>query len=71
MSAAVAALLGDATRPSHVEALKFPEPLLPGGHASLEAEVAASREFVRFRVFDGDRTFASGRWRLTAGDRSA
>jgi 3-hydroxyacyl-[acyl-carrier-protein] dehydratase len=67
VSAAIAALLGEAICPTDVEALKFPEPLLPGGHASLEVELADSGEFVRFRVFEGERTFASGRWRLSTG----
>ena len=68
VSDAIRALVGDeAIRPTDVEALKFPEPLLPGGQASVEAELAGSGAFVRFRVFDGERTFASGRWRFSTG----
>lgn len=45
-----------------IEALKFPEPLLPGQAVSLEIEPARQAGCFRFRVWDGARTFASGRW---------
>jgi 3-hydroxyacyl-[acyl-carrier-protein] dehydratase len=64
---ALRALHGDVVRVIRVEALKFPEPLLPGGSLTLEAETADAGDTSRFRLFDGDRTFASGRWRLHAG----
>ena len=47
-----------------LEALKFPEPLLPGQTLDLEVEVSAPRGPIRFRLFEGARTFATGRWRL-------
>ena len=56
-------LIGEKARGGVLEALKFPLPLLPGGAISVEVEFADAGDFVRFRVHEGGRTFASGRWR--------
>jgi len=61
-------LLGQQPRVAGLEALKFPEPLLPGQKLSLEAEVASRSGPIRFRLFDGERTFATGRVRLGGPD---
>ncbi|MFP8878581.1 MAG: AMP-binding protein [Myxococcota bacterium] len=61
---AVTDLLGERPRTTELEALKFPEPLLPGHAIDMEVEVSASHGPIRFRLFDGERTFATGRWRL-------
>jgi 3-hydroxymyristoyl/3-hydroxydecanoyl-(acyl carrier protein) dehydratase len=54
-------LIGEKAQGGVLEALKFPTPLLPGG--SISVEVADAGDFFRFRVHEGGRTFASGRWR--------
>ncbi len=57
-------LLGERPRTTGLEALKFPEPLLPGQTLDMEVEVSAPHGPIRFRLFDGERTFSTGRWRL-------
>jgi 3-hydroxymyristoyl/3-hydroxydecanoyl-(acyl carrier protein) dehydratase len=57
-------LLGHEPIARALEALKFPEPLLPGQLLTLRVEMSADR--LRFRLFEGERTFASGRWLLGA-----
>jgi acyl-CoA synthetase (AMP-forming)/AMP-acid ligase II/3-hydroxymyristoyl/3-hydroxydecanoyl-(acyl carrier protein) dehydratase len=61
---AVRAWLGEMPRVQAVEALKFPEPLLPGQSFTLRAEFSERRDSLRFRLYDGSRTFATGRWRI-------
>jgi acyl-coenzyme A synthetase/AMP-(fatty) acid ligase len=61
-------LLGERPGTTGLEALKFPEPLLPGQILDLEVEFTAPGGPIRFRLFDGERTFSTGRWRLGADD---
>jgi 3-hydroxymyristoyl/3-hydroxydecanoyl-(acyl carrier protein) dehydratase len=63
VSLALRAWRGSTPHAEVIEALKFPEPLLPGQSVSLEVEVAAQADCFRFRVWDDGRTFASGRLR--------
>jgi 3-hydroxymyristoyl/3-hydroxydecanoyl-(acyl carrier protein) dehydratase len=51
-------LLGGAPRVRSFEALKFPELLRPGQHFALRVE---HRDRLRFRLYAGDRVFATGR----------
>jgi len=64
VSDALHAWLGEAPRLAAVEALKFPEPLLPGQSFTLRAELSASGDRIRFLLHDEGRIFASGRWRV-------
>jgi 3-hydroxymyristoyl/3-hydroxydecanoyl-(acyl carrier protein) dehydratase len=59
---AAAALLGAPPRVKSLEALKFHSVLRPGDAFYLEVERNGDR--LRFRLFDGDRIFSSGRFRL-------
>jgi len=61
---AVRAWLGEMPSIRAVEALKFPEPLLPGQSFTLRAEFSERRDLIRFRLSDESRTFATGRWRI-------
>jgi len=61
---AVRAWLGEMPRVQAVEALKFPEPLLSGQSFTLRADFSERRDLIRFRLYDGNRTFAMGRWRI-------
>jgi acyl-coenzyme A synthetase/AMP-(fatty) acid ligase len=61
---AVCAWLGEMPRVQGVEALKFPEPLLPGQSFTLRAEFSGSGDRIRFRLYDESRIFATGRWRI-------
>jgi acyl-coenzyme A synthetase/AMP-(fatty) acid ligase len=65
---AIGAWLGEMPGVKAVEVLKFPEPLLPGQSFTLRAEFSPRRDLILFRLFDGKRTFASGR--LRTYDRS-
>jgi 3-hydroxymyristoyl/3-hydroxydecanoyl-(acyl carrier protein) dehydratase len=57
-------LLGAAPRVRQFEVLKFPEILLPGQGFALRIERPAAGDRLDFRLFDGERVFASGRCRL-------
>jgi acyl-coenzyme A synthetase/AMP-(fatty) acid ligase len=59
-------LLGRRPRVLGIEALKFPQPLLPGQACRLDVSVSAERDRLRFHLGDGERVFASGRCRLAA-----
>jgi 3-hydroxymyristoyl/3-hydroxydecanoyl-(acyl carrier protein) dehydratase len=59
--AAAAAWCGRAPRLSCLEALKFPEPLLPGRQVTLELERADGGRLLRFRICAEGSVFASGR----------
>jgi acyl-coenzyme A synthetase/AMP-(fatty) acid ligase len=59
-------LLGELPSVRGVEALKFPEPLLPGQSLALEVELTPGDSSIRFRLWEGRRTFATGR--VTFGD---
>jgi len=61
---ALRAWLGAMPRVRAVEALKFPEPLLPGQSFTLRADRSERRDRIRFRLSDASRTFASGRFRI-------
>ncbi len=61
---AVRAWLGEMPRVRAIEALKFPEPLLPGQSFTLRAELSERRDLIRFRLSDESHTFATGRWRI-------
>jgi 3-hydroxymyristoyl/3-hydroxydecanoyl-(acyl carrier protein) dehydratase len=61
---AVRAWLGEMPSIRAVEALKFPEPLLPGQSFTLRAEFSERRDLIRFRLSDESRTFVTGRWRI-------
>jgi acyl-coenzyme A synthetase/AMP-(fatty) acid ligase len=61
---ALRAWLGEMPRPHAIEALKFPEPLLPGQSFTLRADLSERRDLIRFRLYDESRTFATGRWRI-------
>jgi acyl-coenzyme A synthetase/AMP-(fatty) acid ligase len=61
---AVRAWLGEMPRVRAVEALKFPEPLLPGQSFTLRANLSERRDLIRFHLYDESRTFATGRWRI-------
>ncbi len=56
--------LGEMPRVTAIEALKFPEPMLPGQSFTLRAELSERGDLIRFRLYDESRTFASGRWRV-------
>jgi len=56
--------LGEMPRVRAVEALKFPEPLFSGQSFTLRADFSERRDSIRFRLYDGERTFATGRWRI-------
>jgi 3-hydroxymyristoyl/3-hydroxydecanoyl-(acyl carrier protein) dehydratase len=62
---AAADWLGVPPRLAGLEALKFPQPLVPGSRVTLRLERTATAGF-RFRIFDGQRTFATGRAVLAA-----
>jgi 3-hydroxymyristoyl/3-hydroxydecanoyl-(acyl carrier protein) dehydratase len=59
-------LLGELPSVRGVDALKFPEPLLPGQSLALEVELTPGDSSIRFRLWEGRRTFATGR--VTFGD---
>lgn len=61
---ALRAWLGEMPRVRAIEALKFPEPLLPGQSFTLRADLSERRDWIRFRLSDESRTFATGRWRI-------
>ena len=61
---AVRAWLGEMPRVRAIEALKFPQPLLPGQSFTLRAELSERRDLIRFCLSDESRTFATGRWRI-------
>ena len=63
---AVCAWIGKMPRVQAVEALKFPEPMLPGQSFTLRADLSERRDSIRFRLYDQSRTFATGRWRIGA-----
>jgi 3-hydroxymyristoyl/3-hydroxydecanoyl-(acyl carrier protein) dehydratase len=65
---AAAVLLGAPPRVKSLEALKFHSVLRPGDAFSLEVERNGNR--LRFRLFDGDRMFSSGRCRLAPASGS-
>ena len=54
-------LLGEPPSVRRIEALKFPELLLPGQSFALAVELSDSRELIHFRLWEGRRTFATGR----------
>ena len=58
---AAAEILGQAPRLTGFEAIKFPVPLRPGGSVTLAVAFSDDGRIVRFRVFDGERVFATGR----------
>jgi hypothetical protein len=66
VSDAVRAWLGEPPRAHAIEALKFPEPLLPGQSFTLRVELSDRRDALRFHLYDGSRSFASGRFRIGA-----
>jgi len=53
--------LGAAPTVAGLRALKFPQPLLPGTAVTLRLERSSADLGFRFRVFDGERVFATGR----------
>jgi 3-hydroxymyristoyl/3-hydroxydecanoyl-(acyl carrier protein) dehydratase len=53
-----------------VEALKFPTVLQPGDRATLRVEISPARDRLRFRLFDGERVYATGRCLLGSKDVS-
>jgi acyl-coenzyme A synthetase/AMP-(fatty) acid ligase len=57
-------LLGEPPRVRGIEALKFPDPLLPGQPFALAVELAIEGTSIHFRLWDGRLTFATGRFRL-------
>jgi acyl-coenzyme A synthetase/AMP-(fatty) acid ligase len=57
-------LLGTTPRVSDFEVLKFPELLLPGQTFALRVERSDRGAGLRFRLYEGERVFASGRCRL-------
>jgi len=57
-------LLGWAPRVSQFEVLKFPEVLLPGQTFALRVERSEAGDRLHFRLYQGERVFASGRCRL-------
>jgi len=61
---AVRAWLGEMPRVRAIEALKFPQPLLPGQSFTLRAELSERRDLIRFCLSHESRTFATGRWRI-------
>ncbi|HEX9814501.1 MAG TPA: AMP-binding protein [Myxococcota bacterium] len=61
---AVRVWLGAMPRVQAVEALKFPEPLMPGQSFTLRADLSERRDLIRFRLYDESRIFATGRWRI-------
>jgi acyl-coenzyme A synthetase/AMP-(fatty) acid ligase len=61
---AVRAWLGEMPRVQAVEALKFPEPMLPGQSFTLRVDFSERRDLILFRLYDESRTFATGRWRI-------
>jgi acyl-coenzyme A synthetase/AMP-(fatty) acid ligase len=44
-----------------IEALKFPNVLRPGDQLTLRVELSQDADRLRFRLYDGERTFATGR----------
>ncbi len=60
-------LLGWTPRVRQFEVLKFPEMLLPGQSFALRIERPAGGDRLDFRLYEGERVFASGRCRLGAG----
>ncbi len=65
---AATVLLGAPPRVASMEALKFHSVLRPGDAFYLEVERDGDR--LRFRLFDGDRMFSSGRFRLASAPES-
>jgi hypothetical protein len=57
-------LLGESPRVGAIEALKFPDPLLPGQPFALSVEFAREGTSLHFRLWKGRLTFATGRLRL-------
>jgi hypothetical protein len=57
-------LLGCAPRVREFEVLKFPEILLPEQGFALRVERSRAGDVLHFRLYDGPRSFASGRCRL-------
>ena len=64
-------LLGWTPRVREFEVLKFPEMLLPGQSFALRVERPAAGDRLDFRLYAGERVFASGRCRLGAGPGEA
>lgn len=61
---AAADLMARRPRVLALEALKFPEPLPPGQAFTLRVELSPSGDRLGFRLYEGERVFASGRARL-------
>jgi 3-hydroxymyristoyl/3-hydroxydecanoyl-(acyl carrier protein) dehydratase len=61
-------LLGRVPRVSDFEVLKFPEVLRPGQSFALRVERAKPGGGFRFRLYEDERVFASGRCRLAAAE---
>jgi 3-hydroxymyristoyl/3-hydroxydecanoyl-(acyl carrier protein) dehydratase len=59
--AAAAEWLGEPPRLVELEALKFPEPLRPGGRVTLELRASADGRRLRFRIHADRSVHASGR----------
>jgi hypothetical protein len=64
--AAAAEWLGHPPRLAGIEALKFPEPLRPGGRVTLELARSADARLLRFRILGDRAVHASGRAILAA-----
>jgi 3-hydroxymyristoyl/3-hydroxydecanoyl-(acyl carrier protein) dehydratase len=54
-------LLGHTPRVSQFDVLKFPDVLLPGQHFNLRVERSQAGDRLDFRLYAGQRVFASGR----------
>jgi acyl-coenzyme A synthetase/AMP-(fatty) acid ligase len=65
---AAADLLGRDPQLAGLEALKFPQPLRPGRSPTLRLECSEDGRRLRFRLFDGDDVFATGRALLAADE---
>jgi acyl-coenzyme A synthetase/AMP-(fatty) acid ligase len=59
--AAAAELLSAPPGVRAIEALKFPDVLRPGDQLTLRVELSQEADRLRFRLYDGERTFATGR----------
>jgi acyl-coenzyme A synthetase/AMP-(fatty) acid ligase len=66
--AAAAAWLGHSPHLARLEALKFPEPLRPGGRVTLELRRSDDGRVLRFRIHGGRSEHASGRAMLVDPD---